>query len=69
MSRGKNFPGGASGKNLPVNEGDIRNKVQSLVWGDPLVEGIATFSSILAWEIPWTEVPRGSLGSQRVGHN
>ena len=32
---------------------------------------MATHSSILAWEIPWTEDPRGlqSLGSQRVGHN
>jgi len=69
VSRGKKFPGGVSGKNLPVNEGDIRNKAQSLVWGDPLVEGIATFSSILAWEIPRTEVPHGSLGSQRIGHN
>ena len=31
----------------------------------------ATHSSILAWEIPWTEEPGGlqSVGSQRVGHN
>ena len=32
---------------------------------------MTTHSSILAWEIPWTEEPGGllSLGSQRVGHN
>ena len=34
-------------------------------------KGMATLSSILAWEIPWTEEPGGlqSLGSERVGHN
>ena len=38
---------------------------------DPLVEGVATHSSILAWRIPWTEEPGGlqSMGSQRVRHN
>ena len=30
-------------------------QVQSLDWEDPLEEGMATHSSILAWEIPWTE--------------
>ena len=29
--------------------------VQSLVWKDPLEEGMATHPSILAWRIPWTE--------------
>ena len=45
--------------------------VQSLGWEDPLEEGMATHSSILAWEIPWTEEPNGlqSTGSQRVEHN
>ena len=45
--------------------------VQSLGWEDPLEEGMATHSSILAWRIPWTEKPGGlqSMGSQRVGHN
>ena len=38
--------------------------VQSLVWEDPLEEGIATHSTILAWRIPWTEEPDG-LYSQR----
>ena len=34
---------------------------------DPLVEGMATHSSILAWRIPWTEAPGGlqSMGSQK----
>ena len=37
---------------------------------DPLEKEIATHSSILAWEIPWTEEPSGlqSMGSKRVGH-
>ena len=30
-------------------------RVQSLGWEDPLEEGMATHSSILAWGIPWTE--------------
>ena len=32
---------------------------------------MATYSSILAWEIPWTEEPSGlqSMGSARVGHD
>ena len=38
---------------------------------DPLEEGMATHSSILAWRISWTEEPRGlqSIGLQRVGHD
>ena len=45
--------------------------VQSLDWKDPLEEGMATHSSILAWRIPWTEAPGGleTTGSQRVGHD
>ena len=37
-------------------------------WEDPLEEGVATHSSILAWRIPWTEEPGGlqSLGSQSL---
>ena len=45
--------------------------VQSLGCEDPLEEGMATHSSILAWEIPWMEEP-GDLqptGSQRVRHD
>ena len=41
-------------------------QVQSLSWEDSLEEGMATHSSILAWEIPWTEEPGGlqSMGQQ-----
>ena len=55
-------------KNLPV----IRETwVQSLGWKDPLEEGLATHSSILARRIPWTEEPGGiqSMGSERVRHD
>ena len=34
-------------------------QVPSLGWEDPLEEGVATHSSILAWRIPWTEEPGG----------
>ena len=33
------------------------NEVQSLGWEDPLEEEMTTHSSILPWEIPWTEEP------------
>ena len=40
-------------------------------WEDPLEEGMATHSSILAWRIPWTEKPGRlqSIGLQKVRHN
>ena len=46
-------------------------QVQSLGWEDPLEEGMATHSSILAWRILWTEEPAGrqSMGLNRVGHD
>ena len=45
--------------------------VRSLAREDPLEEGMATHFSILAWEIPWTEVPGGlqSIRFLRVGHD
>ena len=45
--------------------------VQSLRSEDPLQEEMATYSSILAWKIPWTEEPGGlqSIGSPRVRHD
>ena len=45
--------------------------VQSLGWEDPLEKKMATHSSILAWETPWTEEPGGlqPMGSQRIGHD
>ena len=44
---------------------------RSLCQEDLLEEETATYSSILAWEIPWTEEPGGlqSMGIQSVGHN
>ena len=46
-------------------------QAQSLGGEDPLEKEMATYSSILAWEIPWTEEPGGlqSMGLQRVGHD
>ena len=46
-------------------------RVQSLGWEDPLEEGMATHSSILAWGTPWTEDPGGpqSMGFQTAGHD
>ena len=55
-------------KNLPA----VRETwVQSLGQENPLEEGLATHSGILAWRIPWTEEPGGlqSMGSQRVRNN
>ena len=43
-------------------------QVQSLGWEDPLEEGMATYSNILAWRIPWTEEP-GGLQVHRVAKN
>ena len=52
-------------KNLTAK---AETRVQSLAQEDPLEEEMATHSSILAWEIPWTEEPDGlqSRGLQRV---
>ena len=46
-------------------------KVRSLGGEDPLEEGMATHSSILAWRASWTEEPGGlhSIDSQRVGYD
>ena len=46
-------------KNLPAMQETQETQVQSLVRKDPLEEEMATHSSILAWEIPWTEEPGG----------
>jgi len=45
--------------------------VPSLSWEDPLEKGKATYSSILAWRIPWTKEPAWlqSMGLQRVRHH
>ena len=58
-------------KNPPASAGDIETQVRSLGQEDPLDKETATHSSILAWEIPWTEEPSRlqSMGLQRVGHD
>ena len=55
-------------KNLPAIQ---KTQVRSLGWEDPLEEEMATHSSVLAWEIPWTEETGGlqSMGLQRDGYN
>ena len=55
-------------KNPPAMQ---KTWVQSPGREDPLEKGMATYSSILAWEIPWTEESGGllSMGLQRVGHD
>ena len=52
-------------KNPPASAGDVRDRVRSLGGEDPLEEGMATHSSILARGTPWTEEPGGlqSMGS------
>ena len=58
------FPGGSVVKNLPAN---AETGVRSHGWENPLEKEIPTHSSILAWEIPWTEESGGSpsTGSQK----
>ena len=46
-------------KNLLSNAGDIRDEGPIPGWEDPLEEGMAIHSNILAWRIPWTEEPGG----------
>ena len=61
------FSIGSVVKSLPAMQ---KSPVQSLGWEDLLEEGMATHSSILAWEILWKEEPGGlqSMGLQRVGY-
>ena len=55
-------------KNLPAM---WETWIQCLGLEVPLEKGMAAYSSILAWGIPWTEEPGRlqSTGSQRIGHN
>ena len=64
------FPGGSVIKDLPAVQESQEMQVQSLSQEDPLEEGMATHSSILAWRVPGTEEPAGlwSIESQRVRH-
>ena len=55
-------------KKLPVSAGEAGSILGP---EDPLEEGMAARSFMLAWRIPWTEGPGGlqSMGSQRIGHD
>ena len=62
---GKSFFQGASlvaqrAKNLPAMQ---ETQVRSMGQEDPLEKGMATYPSILAWKIPWTEEASESYGS------
>ena len=58
-------------KNLPAMQETQETGVQSLDGEELLEKEMVTHSSILAWEIPWTEKPGRlqSMGLQRVGHD
>jgi len=56
------FPGGSDGSLPAMQESWVRSVDQE----DPLDNGMATYSSIFAWRIPWTEE---SLGLHRVRHH
>ena len=62
------FPGGSAVKNPPAMQ---EAKVQTLGQEDSLQKEMATHSSIIAWEIPWTEKLGGlqSMGSQKSNNN
>ena len=62
------FPGGSEGK---ASASMRETWVWSLGQEDPLGKEMATYSSTLAWKIPWTKEPGTlqSMGSQRVGHD
>ena len=64
------FTGGSAVENLPAHQ---EMRVQSLSWDDPLEKEVATHSSFLAWEIPWTGYSLSgglqSMGLQRVRHD
>ena len=49
------LPDGSMVNNLHAKQEMQETRVQSLSWEDPLEKGMATHSSILAWEVPWTE--------------
>ena len=67
----KGFPGGSVVKNLVAKQEMQDMWILSLSQEDPLKEEMATHSSILAWEIPWTDEPGGlqRMELQRVGNH
>ena len=71
LTEASGFPNGSVLKESTCNAGDAGEAGLILGWEDPLEEEITTHSSILAWEIPWTEKPAGpqSMCLQRAGYN
>jgi len=62
------FPGGSDGKESTCNAGNAGSIMSQK---DPLEKEMATYPSILAWRIPWTEEPGRlqSMGLQKVRHD
>ena len=58
-------------KNPPAMQETQETEVGSLGWEEPLEKDMATHSSTLSWEVPWTEEPDGLqfMGLQRIRHN
>ena len=56
-------------KNLPAVQETQETQVRSLHQEDPLEKELATHSSLLTWEIPWTEEPGGSSPKSRIESN
>ena len=71
MKGEKDFHGGSVVKSLPPVQELKETWVQSLGQEDPLEEGMATHSSILAGRIPWREEPGGlqSMGRKESGYS
>ena len=70
IERFLDFPDGLVVKKLPANARDIREASLIPDGEDPLVEKMATHSSILAWRIPrMEEIGYSPLGCKRVGHS
>ena len=68
---GLSISGSLTVKNLPEIQETLEMQLQSMCLEDPLEEGMATYSSIVAWKISWTEEPDGlqSRELQRTEHN
>ena len=65
------FPSGSNSKGVKYLPTTQETQVRFLSREDPLEKGMANHSSVLAWEMLWTEEPGGlqSVESQRVGHD
>lgn len=67
LIRRKNLAGSASGKELPVNSGDIRDPGSTLDWEDPLEEGMEDPLQYYCLKNPMTEEPASyTTGFQRI---